>query len=136
MRADSLDIECLLDTGAELTCLPQRYETKLPIDGTVRPAYGAGADRIEIKQDKPIHLEFSPHELVTFIRVGPVAQLVLGMDILTQLNSSLHFDDGQVTWSIRTLQRQQLKDRPIRAKTKDDCPLLKMDAVTFTFPPL
>eukprot|EP00061_Rhincodon_typus_P017319 g45964.t1 len=67
MRAGHLDIECLLDIGAELTCLPQKYETKLLLDSTVRTAYSAGADRIEIKRTKPMYIAFRPHELLTFV---------------------------------------------------------------------
>eukprot|EP00061_Rhincodon_typus_P017866 g46768.t1 len=67
MRTGDLDIECLLDIGAELTCLPRKYEIKLLLDRTVRTAYGAGADRVEIKRTKPMHVAFDPYELVNFV---------------------------------------------------------------------
>ncbi|GCC30298.1 hypothetical protein chiPu_0008746 [Chiloscyllium punctatum] len=96
MRVGDLDMGCFLDTGAELTSLSQIYEPKLPLDRIVRTAYRAGADRIEIKRTKSIRLEFAPDELVTFTWVGPGAQLLLRMDIITQLNSFLHFDDAHL----------------------------------------
>ncbi|XP_067869994.1 zinc finger protein 850-like [Heterodontus francisci] len=126
-RVGDQDIDCLLDTRAKLTCLPQQYGNSIPMDGKVKAAHGAGGHGVVIRKTQPIRIGLGPHELITPVRIGPVDQALLGMDVLTQLNSSLHFEGGQVTWSIRSLKEEELREHPIWARDKNDCGLLQME---------
>ncbi|XP_038670829.1 uncharacterized protein LOC119975237 isoform X1 [Scyliorhinus canicula] len=94
-------------------------------------AFAAGGDSVPLRKTKPLLLEFGPHQLMASIWVGLVTQALLGMDILSQLNSSLNFNNGKITWSIRRIKKDEIQHLPIWAVDKNDCGLLKMDPIIF-----
>ena len=104
--------DCLLDTRAELTCLPLKYKRHISMGDRLITAQGASGGNIKLQQTKPTRIHLGPHEVTTQIWVELLQQALLGMDILIQLNSSLDF---KVTWSINPLKKKDWTNHPIWA---------------------
>ena len=134
-----LDIDFLLDTGAELTVLPASYANSniLPLTDRVQRCYGVGGQAVTLRQTQPVTISVGPTEITSNLWVGEACQALLGMDVLLKLNSSLNFSEGKVVWNLRRLQKKDIAQHPIWAEGKNDCGLLDMEPVllTGTHPP-
>lgn len=129
------ELEFLIDTGAELTVMPQAIAKKhnIRLTNITRRAYSAGGEVIQLHKSVPVDLTIGALEVTCCLWVGKnICEPLLGMDVLLTFNATLDFNEGEVSFRLRRLQLSDLADHPIWAKTKLDCGNLVMEPVKLT----
>lgn len=131
-------VDMLLDTGAQISVLPTGLAKSLsvPLSGKSVAVQGVSGDAIMLTQSEPVEISFGPQTITSSLWVGDIAsEPLLGMDLLSELESVLQFTPSGPKWQVCALKKEHVQEHPIWSTDKDDCGLLDMEPVKLSGKP-